>query len=485
MRESLSEINHNEASLPPRNKKRSRGRKVRFHGGVGTYNPDLFFPPSRPERRKRAIHMLGKVVTYITLLTVGGMTVDGMVVEHNLANTEASIIDVTLDASQVKDAGDLIKNIPDLEAQADLTANIPQANSHPNTDITIDIPHDTSDGKKPEMSPYFDPHMATVVMLGFGGLDATSVGEELSPWLSQLGHVWAMRYDDKGIDPKELADVIGKKARAEGITKISFHNISVAGAFGTTVALALLDGDYGITSIPEYIFDSSPDSPDNLKSDYAQQGQIQAALHEFASTQADGMSTRDLVELWIRRDRWSPLPPRRFNKGMSVPAAAVKTNTEIIHDIWSPESASNSLLNSAYNEFAKTNVKQNLAQIAAYEKAKHMPLTDTTYIGAAGKGDYIVNIPKSSMAVEEDIHDAGLPDTREIIEPGIVHGSPTATPKIYDKIYSNLVPKILNSIEWLKAHVPKRGHLAEQNASADNLTTAQPSVAPTDSEQNK
>lgn len=351
------------------------------------------FPPSSAEklrRRGKAI-LAGAIIS--TDLLYGGLTIDGLIQEQELLHTEPSIIDVTDE----------------------------------------------------QISPD-RPDTATVFALGFGGLTAEDVASGLSAEFSQQGEVWALHYDNKGINIHKLVEVIIAKAKEEGVTKLSFYGISIGGVIELAIAEEIITGDYGITDIPAFTFDSTPINEDVLKSSYAEEGALQRDLHEIFGIRARGKIARWAVEMYLNRDRYW-IEDRQFNKEMDFLTAFIKTSNMVIKNtILSPEAASNQLLNSAYLEFSSLNAEDLINSIGEFQEDNNRPKTTWTYIG--GPGDYIVDTKESSEQFGEIISEAGFADMQVALVPGIIHGLPLRTPEIYQETLDTVIPNMNQAIVY-------------------------------------
>lgn len=310
-----------------------------------------------------------------------------------------------------------------------------------------------------------DADTAFVVAIGFGGLNSEREAEEYAPYLRHLGRVWALNYDDDGIDYRQLTKVVAKKADTEGVTEIDFIGDSIGNAHELAIAPELLEGDYGITDIPAFIINSGPSGVDALHNKYIQEGKEQATLHKLFPIASKGKLARWGVEMYIRHNQYM---------SGSLPVAFVKacgmTATIYNDTITSPVAASNQLLNSEFEAFASTDQEEQIKALGKFEQEHHRAKTSWYYLGAAN--DYIVNTNYASNEYAKYIEEAGFsPLTKEMV-PGIIHGEPWDTPKIYERIFSRLLPWIKNDTRFELARVIPRNRHQIINAEADEELTA-------------
>lgn len=370
--------------------------------------------PSRARRKKIARYALAGVslITSTVALTDGVLIADGLHEQYLLAQTKPSVIEIS---------------------------------EHTPRDVT-----DT----------------ATIVALGFGGLTGEDVADQLGPELSKLGHVWALKYDDKGIGIRRLTEVIAEKAKQEHVKKLNFYGISIGGDIEMSIAKDIITGDYGITDIPSFIMDSTPDSTKNLRPEYSSEGAAQTWLHHTFPLESKGKFARWAVEMWLQRNRYTgDHVHQTFNPNMPMLPAAYATSRGIIDNtINSPKAASNQLLNSTFLQLATIEPGELIHDIAKFEKDHGRAKTDWTYVG--GPHDYIVDTEASSKIFRKYIRKEGFKDLNISIVPGIVHGNPLATPDLYKNIMDHIIPSISSSIYTENKIILQKNKLAEADGSS-------------------
>ena len=73
---------------------------------------------------------------------------------------------------------------------------------------------------------------AVVELAGLGNLDATRTASSL-PALSRIGQVWAVRYDNRGIDTVVISDLITTHARDDGVEAVVVSGHSMGGVIAS------------------------------------------------------------------------------------------------------------------------------------------------------------------------------------------------------------------------------------------------------------
>ncbi|MCY3122332.1 alpha/beta fold hydrolase, partial [Acinetobacter baumannii] len=88
----------------------------------------------------------------------------------------------------------------------------------------------------PVATPVDDRHRDTAAAdtVGLGGLHATDTAAAL-PALRRLGVVWAIRYDNQGIDSKVIADLVVRAAQMSGVRNIVLVGHSMGGVIALEV----------------------------------------------------------------------------------------------------------------------------------------------------------------------------------------------------------------------------------------------------------
>src|SRR5690606_35028358 len=94
---------------------------------------------------------------------------------------------------------------------------------------------------EPQLHPVYDAAAredrttAVVDLVGLGNLDATATATAL-PALRELGQVWAVEYDNSGLDTQVISRMISDQATWSGIESIVLTGHSMGGIIALEVA---------------------------------------------------------------------------------------------------------------------------------------------------------------------------------------------------------------------------------------------------------
>jgi|GEM_PF-6876245 len=288
-----------------------------------------------------------------------------------------------------------------------------------------------SEASEPE-----NDNRATVVMAGFGGLDSGASARAIDESLGAAGETWSVRLDNQNVDTSAIAREIGEFAEERGVNEVSLYGISFGGIYNLPIALELVKGDYGITSIPSAIFNDTPSSEACIKPRYTEDSRKQEWAHRTFPLISKSIVARTIAELYIRKDRlW---PPEKI-------PTTLETTWRIVN---SPNAASNQLLHNQYNEFLSIDAEATLRDLRHEQRERGMTPTTWSYIG--NEKDYTINTDCAVRELRLAIARTGFGQMHTTYIEGSKHGEPYLTPDLYNET----LPTVLN--EALAAYQYKR-----------------------------
>jgi pimeloyl-ACP methyl ester carboxylesterase len=160
---------------------------------------------------------------------------------------------------------------------------------------------------RPEIHEIYEPtdplnaEIATVEMVGLGNLDASETAATESPY-KNMGPVWAIQYDNQGIDTQVIANLIEKKAEEESIEQLNLVGHSMGGIVALEVGAHIKEKtDIDVVSV---VLDSTPINLDAVRPDERTKGQEMTRWISRIPGARESRIIRTIVEVGARRERF-------------------------------------------------------------------------------------------------------------------------------------------------------------------------------------
>ncbi|MEV0252597.1 alpha/beta fold hydrolase [Nocardia sp. NPDC050712] len=198
----------------------------------------------------------------------------------------------------------------------------------------------------PVATPADRQNWDTVVvdLVGLGNLNASNTAAAL-PSLSGLGVVWAIKYDNRGIDTKVIADLIVRAAAMSGLKNIVLVGHSMGGVIALEVARHIhTDSDRRLVGV---VLDCTPLDLNAVREESRGRGEDMVRWMGWLPGARESRTLRFIVEMYARRgefvDRGLDGDP-----GVRMPEFS-DTSERVLHDkIFSDDVASNGLIESQF-----------------------------------------------------------------------------------------------------------------------------------------
>lgn len=196
----------------------------------------------------------------------------------------------------------------------------------------------------PVSIPADNQNWDTVVvdMVGLGGLNAGNTAAAL-PSLNRMGVVWAIKYDNRGIDTKVIADLIIRAAEMSGLKNVVLVGHSMGGVVALEVARHIhTDSDRRLVGV---ILDCTPMDLNAVRPESRGAGEDMVRWMSWLPGARESRVLRLLVETYARRDRFldrEEVPGIRFDKLRVVMSDVLREK------IFSRDAASNGLIESQF-----------------------------------------------------------------------------------------------------------------------------------------
>ncbi|MGK8508479.1 alpha/beta fold hydrolase [Nocardia asiatica] len=223
---------------------------------------------------------------------------------------------------------------------------------------------------RPVAPPLDQRNWDTVVvdLVGLGGLDATDTATAL-PALRGMGMVWAIRYDNRGLDTKVIADLVVRAAELSGLRNIVLVGHSMGGVIALEVAEHIhRDSDRRLVGV---ILDCTPVDLNAVRPESRGRGEDMLRWMGWLPGARESRALRLAVETYARRDqfldRGARLPGVRFGKLGAVLGQVMREK------IVSRDAASNGLIESQFTAIVAGGAADDLRTLAHPAAGKPRP----------------------------------------------------------------------------------------------------------------
>ncbi|WP_040777116.1 alpha/beta fold hydrolase [Nocardia pneumoniae] len=285
------------------------------------------------------------------------------------------------------------------------------------------------------VAPPMDPkNWDTVVvdLVGLGGLDASDTAAAL-PALRGMGMVWAIRYDNQGIDTKVIADLIIRAAELSGLKNVVLVGHSMGGVIALEVAEHIHRGsDRRLVGV---VLDCTPVDLNAVRPESRGRGEDMLRWMGWLPGARESRMLRLAVETYARRDRFldrgDGLPGIRFGELGEV-------LTEVLREkIVSRDAASNGLIESQFTAIVAGGATDNLRALA--EPAAEKPRPAIVFIRPRDPGrDRVVDVEYSHEVLIE--RSGGVDGTLLVVlARNTGHANPMQRPREYNTVIEQQV----------------------------------------------
>ncbi|WP_039797218.1 alpha/beta fold hydrolase [Nocardia araoensis] len=280
------------------------------------------------------------------------------------------------------------------------------------------------------VAPPVDPqNWDTVVvdLVGLGGLDASGTAAAL-PALRGMGMVWAIRYDNQGIDTKVIADLVVRAAELSGLRNVVLVGHSMGGVIALEVARHIhRDSDRRLVGV---ILDCTPVDLNAVRPESRGRGEDMLRWMGWLPGARESRALRLAVETYARRDRFVDrghgLPGIRFGELGKVLAEVMREK------IVSRDAASNGLIESQFTAIVAGGATDDLRTLA--QPVADKPRPAIVFIRPRdASADRVVDVEYSHLVLIE--RSGGVDGTLLVVlARNTGHANPMQRPREYNTV---------------------------------------------------
>ncbi|MBB5917892.1 pimeloyl-ACP methyl ester carboxylesterase [Nocardia transvalensis] len=267
---------------------------------------------------------------------------------------------------------------------------------------------------------------------GLGTLDASATARAL-PTLTRLGSVWAVRYDNSGIDTKVIGDLIIKVTQAARIQNVVLVGHSMGGVIALEIGKHIhVDSPLTLSAV---LLDCTPVDLNAVRPESRNQGEDLLRWTGWLPGIRESRSLRLLAETYARRERFTDrdtMPPRVHLDRLRDTVGEV-----LRQKIGNRDSASNGLIESQFRAIVAGGAIDDLRALAKPVNGKPRPAI--AFLRPANpERDPIVDNEFTHRALVEQV--GGVNGTLLVVlTHGTGHANPIQQPGEYNRVVEQQV----------------------------------------------
>ncbi|WP_069164471.1 alpha/beta fold hydrolase [Nocardia altamirensis] len=223
------------------------------------------------------------------------------------------------------------------------------------------------------VGPPVDPKdwdTVVVDMVGLGVLDASATAGAL-PALRRMGVVWAIRYDNEGIDTKVIADLIIRATELSGLRNIVLAGHSMGGVIALEVAKHIhLHSDRRVVGV---ILDCTPVDLNAVRPESRGRGEDMVRWMGWLPGARESRLLRIAVETYARRDRFVSDGGNGVPPGIRFAELRDVLRDVLREKIFSRNAASNGLIEAQFTAIVAGGAAGDLRALAEPKDEKPRP----------------------------------------------------------------------------------------------------------------
>ncbi|WP_459546168.1 alpha/beta fold hydrolase [Nocardia sp. X0981] len=283
---------------------------------------------------------------------------------------------------------------------------------------------------------------AVVDLVGLGGLDASETAAAL-PALREMGAVWAVRYDNRGIDTAVIADLIIRTAVMAEVRNIVLTGHSMGGVIALEVGRHIHTGsDRRLVGV---LLDCTPLDLDAVRPESRGLGQDMVRWMGWLPGARESRGLRMAVELYARR---ASFLDRDGVPGIRAGEFADAVEQVLQDKIFNADAASNGLIESQFLAIVAGGATDDLRVLSRSARGKPRPALVFVRPHDASR-DRVVDVARTHRVLIEEV--GGVDGNLLVVKPrGTGHANPRQRSVEYNKV---IAQQVLPFVERYRAHI--------------------------------
>ncbi|WP_280397280.1 alpha/beta hydrolase [Nocardia carnea] len=276
-----------------------------------------------------------------------------------------------------------------------------------------------------------DRDTAVVDLVGLGGLNASDTAASL-PALREMGAVWAIRYDNRGIDTEVIADLVIRAAVMSGVRNIVLAGHSMGGVIALEVARHIHTGsDRRLLAV---LLDCTPLDLDAVRPESRGLGEDMVRWMGWLPGARESRGLRIAVETYARREQFlddTGVPGIRFDRFRGAVDQVLRDK------IFNADAASNGLIESQFLAIVAGGATDDLRPLSRSARGKPRPAIVFLRPHDATR-DRVVDVARTHRVLIDKV--GGVDGNLLVVKPrGTGHADPRQHPGEYNKVISQQV----------------------------------------------
>lgn len=283
-----------------------------------------------------------------------------------------------------------------------------------------------------------DSTTAVVDIVGLGNVDAAPTAQTLTSF-TQIGRVWSVTFDNRGIDTEVISEMVARRARTAGVRNIVLVGHSMGGVVALEVAQHLYeDTDTILTGV---VLDCTPLDLHAVRGEARGAGEDLLRWIGWLPGARESRTLRSIVEMAARKDRYVDMHSEWYPQ-VDVDAARKALRQVMIDKILNPSAASNGFIESQFRTIVASGALDNLDALA--QPADNKPRPAIVFMRPArAKADHVVDVDYSQRILLD--RSGGPGGTLRVVRMhGTGHANPRQAPETYN---SSITSRVLPLLE--------------------------------------
>jgi pimeloyl-ACP methyl ester carboxylesterase len=260
--------------------------------------------------------------------------------------------------------------------------------------------------------------------------------------LAGIGQVWAVQYDNAGLDTAVISELVTQHSRRAGVRHIVVAGHSMGGIIALEVAKHLYeDGDLDVQAV---LLDCTPINLHAVRAQSRDAGEDMLRWMGWVPGARESRALRLLVETASRKDRYL------LRASSGHPLVDTGELTDVVKEVLrkkllSDDAASNGLIESQFKAIVASGAQNDL-QTLTDESGGRTPPAIIFMRPAFGDDDRVVDVDYSQQVLLDDLAKSNAPFL-VVRMAGTGHANPKQQPGIYNAAIDTKVVPFLDRME--------------------------------------